>query len=125
MSFPIFFVIPAPLCHSLEGGNLSFFSVSVGVEFIRPVFSFCRGQIYLTRPYCELNESSPYSFTVTIICHSWIPTAVYPHENGGMNYRKGTGIKEGKSPVEITLGSNTEITPELIRGYFYSNIKFI
>jgi hypothetical protein len=66
MSFPIFFVIPAPLCHSLEGGNLSFFSVSVGVEFIRPVFSFCRGQIYLTRPYCELNESNLFGFSAFV-----------------------------------------------------------
>jgi hypothetical protein len=35
------------------------------------------------------------------------------------------GMKEGKSPVGITLRSNTEITPEIIWGYFYSNIKFI
>jgi hypothetical protein len=34
-------------------------------------------------------------------------------------------MKEGKSLVGITLGSNNKITPELIWGYFYSNIKFI
>ena len=33
-------------------------------------------------------------------------------------------MKEGKSLVEITSGSNIKITPELIRGHFYSNIKF-
>jgi hypothetical protein len=34
------------------------------------------------------------------------------------------GIKEGKSLVGITLGSNKKITPELTWGYFYSNINF-
>jgi len=32
------YVIPAILCHSRESGNLSYFFVFVGVEFIRPVF---------------------------------------------------------------------------------------
>jgi len=63
-------------------------------------------------------------FTVTINHHYWIPTAVYPRENGGRNDRKVMGMKEGKSPVGTTLRSNTEITPEIIWGYFYFNIKF-
>lgn len=38
--------------------------------------------------------------------------------------KMGVGMKEGKSLVGITLGSNKKITPEIIWGYFYFNIRF-
>lgn len=41
-----------------------------------------------------------------------------------MNNKKGTGITKGKVPVVITIGSNNKITPEIVRGYFYSIISF-
>ena len=78
----------------------------------------------MERQHSSFYLTIPLKFTVTTSCHSWIPAAVYPRENGGRNDRKVNGMKEGKSPIRITLESNTEITPELIRGYFYSNIIF-
>ena len=38
--------------------------------------------------------------------------------------KMGAGMTEGNTPVEIILGFNIKITPELTWGYFCSNIKF-
>ena len=85
LSFPYLHVIPvSSLCHSRlsactaqagEGGNLSFFSVSVGVEFIRPVLIagsmnqapavllFCRGTMPACAcPHADRNCALPYIF---------------------------------------------------------------
>jgi len=58
LSFPLLFIVIL-WAYAIRP---YFFSVSVGFEFIRPLLSFCRGQMYLTHPYCELDESRCNSF---------------------------------------------------------------